>query len=103
MTDDEDLSERIELLHRKTDALRAAACKPKYSQAVLLRYREIDRTGAFEREIKERVPIEPNYDEATLSCGHKREISIYQPNATWHCRECASEWLRKAADEEQPK
>ena len=54
--------------------------------------------------MKERIPLDLDFDELTLSCGHKKEMNIYQVEAMdgkVQCLECRKEWLAKAVKEEE--
>ena len=85
-------------------AITKAIQKPRYSPEIILRYREMERAGEFKREVKERVPSDLDFDELTLSCGHKKEMNVYQISAmdgTVTCNECRKEWLAKAVEEER--
>lgn len=81
-----------------------STAKLKYSPEVIQRYREMQEKHAFGCQVKQRVPVDLNADEATLSCGHKLETMaslIKAMDGQLHCRECQNEWLAKAVEEEK--
>ena len=101
--DFEELRAKTEKRAKSMQELEEATAKPKYSPEVIQRYREMQETHRFRRQVKERVLVDLNTDEATLSCGHKLETMASLINATdgqLHCRECEKEWLAKAVEEE---
>ena len=106
MTPDEHM-ERLEaeLLERTR---KEENVSPKYSQEIILRYRELKTSGGFDRTIEERIPIEPDWDELTLSpCGHKTRIlimpinSVYVKGTTHQCPRCEKAWLAQALEDDK--
>jgi hypothetical protein len=81
--------------------------RPKYSADIIRRYREMDEANAFRREVKERVPVDLDYDQVTFSCGHQQEFNhgFFQlmPDGKFHCETCKKEWLAKAVEEGKTK
>jgi hypothetical protein len=79
--------------------------KPEYSIEILRRYREADNAGSFMRDIVERVLVDPEDDELTLACGHKRRALASLVDAgggkTFRCRQCADQWLAEAVREKR--
>ena len=54
------------------------------------------RAQNFQRKVMERVPLDLDHDEVTLSCGHKKQMDVHLIEASDHqlnCKECANEWL----------
>ena len=73
-----------------------------YSRELIERF----RAQSFQREVAGRAPIDLEQDEVTLSCGHKKEISIHIIEAAagkLTCLQCREEWLAKAAADGKPK
>jgi hypothetical protein len=77
--------------------------EPPYPPETIRRYREMQKNKAFERAVRERTPVDLNYDEFTLECGHKQVMSVLvfgaKMNSTLHCQDCVREWLEKAKEE----
>jgi hypothetical protein len=77
--------------------------EPKYPPETIRRYREMRDKKAFERTVRERTPVDLEYDEFTLDRGHKQVTlaNLLEANMsnTWHCSDCAREWLEKAQEE----
>jgi hypothetical protein len=71
----------------------------QYPPDVIRRYRELDETGGFKRAVIGCVPLNPQYDEVTLACGHKQQLNPLliklAGGKEQHCSECAKEWLEK--------
>jgi hypothetical protein len=85
------------------------AQEPNYSLEVIRRYREMDRNRGFHRGIQERTPVTPAKDRVVLACGHNSMGSaLFLDEAPrigvsgFRRDECAEEWLKHAAGEEQP-
>jgi hypothetical protein len=70
----------------------------KYSVEIIRRYRKMEKANVFVREMKERHPVDLDFDEVTYSCGHKAKILATALDALpgggkLSCRTCAEEWL----------
>jgi hypothetical protein len=79
--------------------------KVDYSPQVIRQYREMERHGGFDRQIKERTPVNLEKDRVVLACGHSalRAVSFLDeaPNlgiTSFRCDECAAEWLKSACE-----
>jgi hypothetical protein len=77
--------------------------EPNYSPEVIRLYRELDRKGGFNRQIKERVPVNVLKDKVVLECGHSTmytasllEDAPKMGVKGFRCDECAAEWLKVA-------
>jgi hypothetical protein len=78
--------------------------EPHYSQDIIRRYREMYDAHAFLREVTEDVPVDLNYDQMTLSCGHQHRTFRLMAKAgdgKVTCEICVKEWLDKAVDDEK--
>jgi hypothetical protein len=80
--------------------------EPKYSPEILRRYREM-RPNGFLRQITERVPVDLDWDEMLLSCGHRQRSWCLLIDAMlgekFECDQCRDEWLAEAVQEEEAK
>ena len=85
--------------------------QPKYSRAVIERYRAMEQSDAFRREVREFAPIDLHMDHIVLSCGHEAKSNYHflellngaraKPGpATMQCEHCKTEWLAEAMKEE---
>ena len=77
----------------------------KYSVEIIRRYREMEKTDAFDRDIVAREPFDLHNGEVTFSCGHRTRIlarMIDRMPDKFQCHACADEWLAEAVRQEKP-
>src|SRR5215469_9892143 len=95
---------RFSSTSQRRKALRGAlggGTEPNYPPDLALS--EMRDKKGFKCAVVERAPLDLDYDEFTLECGHKQVMDsrLLEPKIgnTWHCPDCAREWLEKAQEE----
>ena len=71
---------------------------PRCSPELIRQARQLRDAGHFQRRIITRKPVEIDYDEVELECGHKRRLMDHVPwksDILRSCEACITEWINK--------
>ena len=73
-----------------------------HPSGIILRAREMQKNGDFDRRIINRVPQSLELDTTVLECGHTGFHFVrMSPEETTYCNDCAEEWMKREAEKQQ--
>lgn len=74
--------------------------KPDCPTAAILKTREADQRGEFQRRIIARTPYEVDTDRIELECGHTPLMIVtpFSSQLRLNCRRCRNEYLKRESE-----
>jgi len=83
---------------RELDKLLAALTPPVWPTDLILKARELSKSGKFKKRIVKRTPVDIDTDSAVLECGHTTRVFFTGDDPdTRECVECRHNWLKRHA------
>jgi hypothetical protein len=83
---------------RELDKRLAALTPPAWPTDLILKARELAKSGKFKKRIIKRTPVDIDTDSAELECGHTTRVFFTcDDHDTRECLECRNNWLKRHA------